>query len=92
MDDYISRQAAIKILKRQDGNFIDTEGKWWSIGLNAAISNLQMMPAADVRPVVHGHWIDHGSFVTCSHCQEEQYGIDTGRIYCPNCGAIMIEE
>ena len=57
--------------------------------INQMINNI---PSADVRPVVHGHWIDHGSFVTCSHCKEEQYGLDTGRIYCPNCGAIMMEE
>ncbi len=42
--------------------------------------------------VKHGHWISHGSYFTCSVCGEEQYGVDTGRYYCPNCGAKMDEE
>lgn len=45
--------------------------------------------ATDAEPVRHGRWISHGSYFTCSACGEEQYGIDTGRYYCPNCGAKM---
>ena len=43
----------------------------------------------DAEPVRHGRWISHGSYFTCSVCGEEQYGVDTGRYYCPNCGAKM---
>lgn len=39
--------------------------------------------------VKHGKWINHGSFEVCSVCGEEQYGHDSGRYYCPNCGAKM---
>ena len=39
--------------------------------------------------VMHGRWVSHGSYFTCSVCGEEQYGIDTGRYYCQNCGAKM---
>ena len=46
-------------------------------------------PTADVGPVVYGEWVDHGGFVTCSVCGEEQYGHDNRRNYCPNCGARM---
>lgn len=46
-------------------------------------------PTIEAEPVKRGRWIDHGSFVTCSVCNEEQYGIDTGRFYCQNCGAKM---
>lgn len=42
--------------------------------------------------VRHGKWISHGSYFTCSVCGEEQYGIDTGRYYCQNCGAKMDQE
>ena len=40
-------------------------------------------------PLRTGHWISHGSYFTCSVCGEEQYGVDTGRYYCQNCGAKM---
>lgn len=39
--------------------------------------------------VRHGRWINHGSFEVCSVCGEEQYGHDSGRYYCQNCGARM---
>ena len=46
-------------------------------------------PTADVVPVVHGHWADTGSGQECSVCGEIQYGYDSGRYYCQNCGAKM---
>lgn len=36
-----------------------------------------------------GRWIDTGSGQECSECHEIQYGYDSGRFYCPNCGASM---
>lgn len=36
-----------------------------------------------------GEWIDTGSGQECSVCGEIQYGYDTGRHYCANCGADM---
>ena len=53
---------------------------------------LNGVSTVDVEPVRHGHWIDNGTFFTCSVCKEEQYGVDTGRFYCPNCGAKMDED
>lgn len=49
---------------------------------------LNLSPA-DVAPVVHAYWRDTGSGQECSACKEIQYGYDTGRHYCPNCGAKM---
>jgi len=46
-------------------------------------------PSADVAKVRHGQWIDTGSGQECSVCGEVQYGYDSGRHYCPNCGAKM---
>lgn len=57
-----------------------------------ALSAIFKWNTRSAPPVIHARWIDHGSFVTCSHCGEEQYGTDTGRIYCQNCGAKMDEE
>ncbi len=36
-----------------------------------------------------GWWIDTGSGQECSECHEIQYGYDSGRFYCQNCGAKM---
>ena len=49
------------------------------------------MPTADVVPVKHGHWKDTGSGQECSVCGEIQYGYDSGRHYCQNCGAKVDE-
>lgn len=46
-------------------------------------------PAADVKPVIHGHWIDTGSGQECSVCHEFQPGYDNYRFYCAACGADM---
>ena len=50
------------------------------------------LPSADVAPVVHAYWRDTGSGQECSACKEIQYGYDTGRHYCANCGAKMGSE
>lgn len=48
-----------------------------------------LMDEAEFALVIHGKWINHGSYFTCSVCDEEQFGIDSGRYYCQNCGAKM---
>ena len=53
---------------------------------------IMRQPVIEAEPVRRGRWIDHGSYVTCSERNEEQYGIDTGRFYCQNCGARMESE
>lgn len=52
------------------------------------------LPAADVAPVVHGHWIKYakysfGTMYDCSICSNRI--LDNGHSwnYCPNCGANM---
>ena len=58
-------------------------------GLLIARDIVQEAPTIDAEPIRHGKWISHGSYFTCSVCDEEQFGIDTGRYYCQNCGAKM---
>ena len=53
---------------------------------------IKNFPAADIELVVHARWINHGSFVECSNCHEEQYGVDNFRFYCAHCGAKMDKE
>lgn len=66
------------------------------------LAEIDWEPAADVVPVIHGHWAkkdDHWlkTYYECSVCNE-CYGLETsspvehGYKYCPNCGAKMDEE
>lgn len=83
MDDLISRAAA----KFQACN--------WSVKPNAVIydgikeaikSQLDMAPAVDAAPVVHGEWKwSHGG--QCSECGFHNSNFDYN--FCPNCGAKM---
>ena len=64
---------------------------------------IERLPAADVAPVRHGHWIGEGDGYADGelvfdvwHCSECDYCIDDGtddpeRLpkYCPGCGALM---
>lgn len=78
MDDYISREAAVKAL--------------FAPGMCYAPIQLQIvkdLPAADVTPVVHGRKIedgDIGCFWLCSLCGK---CLPYGANYCPYCGAKM---
>lgn len=36
-----------------------------------------------------GKWIDTGSGQECDQCHEIQYGYDSNRNFCANCGADM---
>ena len=49
------------------------------------------LPTADVPDRKVGKWINTGSGEECSKCHEIQYGYDSFRRYCPNCGAEMGE-
>ena len=84
MSDYIEREAALKAVNR---NYPDP---------NAMCAALVTIPAADVRPVVHGRWT-HGkgdSRWMCSVCKGKEnaptvMGKPIVWDYCPNCGADM---
>ena len=64
------------------------------------LRDIEDAPAADVAPVVHGHWID--KMVRDWHCSEcnyqmakvrnfDGYCYDDKPNFCPNCGADMRE-
>ena len=48
MANYISREAAIEAVKHA-----------WAKGLEPS-QYIEILPAADVAPVVHGKWVDNG--------------------------------
>lgn len=88
MAEYISREAAMEIVKRTSGDYA------------AAFSEIRKLPAADVEPVRHGAWCQcfedwrqqqEGN--KCSVCGFEYYGTGIRTFhYCPNCGAKMVLE
>lgn len=64
------------------------------------LNDRNIIPAADVAPVVHGRWM-HSRYedcseqfkrVKCSQCDQEAYAMAFYVVdghYCPNCGAKM---
>jgi len=82
MTDYISRRSVMELVQ-----FMPAKGG--PIGMVPTKAVLRI-PAADVRPVVHGRWEDRGSLsARCSEC-----GCKSLRAshYCPACGADMRKE
>ena len=63
----------------------------FSKGVDFVLDLLDSKPPADVRPVVHGRWIeyddDYGAYC-CSVCEQDAPE-DTKWPYCPNCMADM---
>ena len=59
------------------------------------IDTVNNVSAADVAPVVHGHWIRQDESFTRFKCSNPECGIENCsgfENYCPNCGAKMGEE
>jgi len=88
MAEYIEREAVLEMLKQECSPMVF-----------AYLTNLvNDIPAADVRLVVRGKWIDtvqscHDSpHVKCSMCGEYYWRYFNIFNFCPNCGADMREE
>jgi hypothetical protein len=101
MTEYIEREAFKAEVRRLSTHYLN---EWDTLGVLAAADRI---PAADVRPVVHGKWIcgdywsegcgmgeSYGFYYKCSVCKDVVQGgyKDCGMKYCPNCGADMREE
>lgn len=98
MAKYVDIDAVKKLLER-----LNVMPIGMSVGFDAEFieSALDFILAADVAPVVHGHWIkDNDSFQTddyyccyfdynCSECGEIVNDRHKLPNYCPNCGAKM---
>lgn len=104
MAEYIEREKLQKKINR----IVDVYDLWMDrawftpCGINALIEEI---PAADVRPVVRGKWIEHNydpeylsCDFSCSECNvyleeyyfgEGQWPGKTDHYFCPNCGADM---
>lgn len=65
----------------------------YRLAINDCMNVLDEMPAADVMPMKHGHWISENFYTHCSVCGKmaiyDKYGQEFESDYCPHCGAKM---
>ena len=88
--EYIEREAIEKAFAEEiSTNYLDDYAK----GFQAALLAIMSIPAADVAPVPHGHWVKEKSDVLihwhCSVCENCYYLEEPNADYCPRCGAKM---
>lgn len=87
MTEYITKERA------QD--LIVTAAQGNGSRLACLLSKLEDEPAADVAPVVHGHWKFYGEdghgygLLKCTRCGNVT-GEKYAEAYCPHCGARML--
>ena len=93
MAEYIEREAAFNALLKLIPK-VDDDGYCWVIRGDAATA-IDSIPAANVRPVVHGKWIWQDA--PCFGNPYGSYKCECGCLmphktnFCPNCGAMMEE-
>ena len=79
MAEYIEREAVLKICRIADYAY------------NIA-DEVEKLPSADVKPVVHGEWKDYPICDDCYQCSNCGV-LSMGKYYfCSSCGARMDEE
>lgn len=102
MSDYISREAAIAYIREQSEEMskafeeLGGESGIYADAYNDLAEDFHRIPAADVAPVVHGHFVHDGprfaggvDWWHCSNCGRLASGSETRFDYCPKCGARM---
>lgn len=92
MAEYIDRECLYKFLCEQTESITGAYSRGRNDGLNiakSAVHNLQIIPAADVAPVVHGRWIEEDGYQVCSNCGEEHCWDEYRASFCDCCGAKM---
>lgn len=96
MAEYIEREALVAAFRKDAERLGDIDCPWSPAAIEAEI---EAMPAADVAPVVRGHWTryheadigwDEYGYI-CSNCKFEVEDKDFTfpSNYCPRCGAKM---
>lgn len=96
MDEYIKRAAIMEFPIRKDHCDKERANEHFIFGIESVLEYVQNLPAADVAPVVHGHFVHDGSRIAhgvdwwhCSNCGRLASGVETRFNYCPWCGARM---
>lgn len=93
MDEYISREEAIKELREvYEKEYPTASGDFDEYASHDVPNVLRNIPSADVQPVKHGKWNGY----TCSECNvcadyfvSGDFYFDEKPNFCPNCGAQM---
>lgn len=95
-DEYIRREAALKYIKSEQCRTCSDIGLCGNCAVLVAVKLLEKVPAADVAPVRHGHWIKDDFFSDevnngekCSQCGELIGWFGNLPKYCSGCGALM---
>lgn len=92
MNDCIERKKAIELIQLHVKPQI-VYGEGYLQAIEHATDILELLPAADVQPVVHAVWICHepeiGLYYSCSRCGHNT--LQGMYKFCPNCGAKMDE-
>lgn len=92
MNDYISREAAVKIAEKYGLANGSALGRHTGLADCIAIE-IEGLPAADVEPVRSGRWGKKQGgfweFANCSVCGQKAATVGIPPNYCPNCGAKM---
>lgn len=92
--EYIEREAIIKKLNGIGGcDAFDEWSKGWDRAIDMAVKAVEKLPAANVTPVKHGHWIKIGNYAfKCTSCGKtywESKGYAARAHFCLSCGACM---
>ena len=97
MDEYIEREAVhelVQSLTKYAWASPDNTGHRVTVDADDVNFGVDKIPAADVAPVVHGHW-EPGNPI-CPVCGENKFKdldadiwCDWQPDFCPNCGAKM---
>ena len=86
MDEYIEREATVKLLRSLGSRDYRREKGTIQEAIKM-VSFSEYTPAADVAPVRHARWKRYGKNLgECSECGEI---VSVRSNYCPNCGAKM---
>lgn len=96
MDDYIKREAALALVQ-PDAPEDEKAAVTIATAKKLVRSIVRRAPAADVVPVVHGHFVHDGQLYVggvdwwhCSICGRLVTNVERHRFeYCPWCGAKM---
>lgn len=90
MSEYLDRAVCLSILRAKANMAVSMGAAPY---FEKAAQMLEKLPAADVAPVVHGHWIicSDGYYPYCSVCKCEPKGREMTK-FCGECGAKMDEE
>lgn len=83
--DFISREAAIEACKSATDRYEPIHS---DIAIECAVTKIKQVPAADVRAVVKGTWMQRGTLFPMYEC-DKCNAISMGGNFCPNCGADM---